>query len=1086
MKFKSLHLKNLILVAIFALMSGSAWAQSVVSFGVYYGTEPCGYWIYYSIIQDPNYTNAVEVYNGGAYNNYSGAIEVPETVTHSDVTYTVCGVAAEAFYDTRTDAAVTSVSLPATVSYIGDRAFYQCKNMTTVNIPSAVTSIGSQAFFDCRKLMISEDGVLNIPNAVTTIGSYAFQACHALKNVTIGTGVTSIGEGAFMGCTGLETINYNAANCTSHGSSVWSGCTHTPCTLNIGNTVQSLPNSAFSGYSALTTLNFVATSQLTTISQYAFSGCTNIGAINIPNSVTSIEQSAFRNCEAATSLNLGSGVVTIGKAAFAYCIGLTSLDIPANVKTLESNDGGATGAFAYTGLTSLVIPNTLEYLGREAFANCPNLETVTIGTGVTYIGSLVFAGCSNLSVVNYNVTEIPSVADMPTSSYWIWNGCSSDCTVNIGDNVKGLPHDIFHGFTHLKTINFGSHANFSIGTHAFDGCTGLTTLTIPNNVITLDDYAFNGCTGLTTVNIGSGVTTIGSSAFSYCSELTSLDLSSVETIGSNAFSHCIALRLLTIPASVSEIQESGGANGAFSFCSNLEEIWFMGATRPTIASHTFDNVPNTALCYVPKGYANIATFTNVPYLRFVGGTDNNNNWNNASNWVGATDYTVEAAPANNEVVVIDGSNDPFIIENSTVKPSKIILGNGRKIKIDGGSQLVYNEPVQVTAIKYINGAEDWNTSSDGWYFIASPINSILNPTDVQGMITADNATVGHTFDLYKYVGNAVTYEGDPIPWQNYRVHSTDFHIENGAGYLYANSSDATLEFSGVTKAYTTSDNYVTLQYDGWNLIGNPYTFEVSADRDFVTLNNQAAVENQQYQHYVIKPCEGIAVYGSHGDKVYFSGDLPSSQSQNNSLNMVLTKANMRDAKRLDNAIVSFNEGEGMPKFNLMDQEARLYIPQDGKEYAIVHGEKQGVMPLNFVANENGEYAITVDVADVEMAYLHLIDNLTGADIDLLVEPSYTFEAKVSDYASRFRLVFISNTVLEDENGDDSFAFFSNGQLVIANQGRATLQVVDLTGRILSSETIDGSVSKTINATPGIYMLRLVNGDDVKVQKIVVR
>ncbi len=1090
MKIKHLRFNNLILAAVFAMTSSSLWAQSIISFGVQYGTGADAYWIYYNIINDPDYPNAVEVYNGGGYNKYSGAIEVPETVTHSDVTYTVCGVAAEAFYDTRTDAAVTSVSLPATVSYIGDRAFYQCKNMTTVNIPSAVTSIGSQAFFDCRKLLISEDGALNIPNAVTTIGSYAFQACHALKNVTIGTGVTSIGEGAFMGCTGLETINYNAANCTSHGSSVWSGCTHTPCTLNIGNTVQSLPNSAFSGYSALTTLNFVATSQLTTISQYAFSGCTNIGAINIPNSVTSIEQSAFRNCEAATSLNLGSGVVTIGKAAFAYCYGLTSLDIPANVKTLERNDGSATGVFASTGLTSLVIPNTLESLGREAFANCPDLETVTIGTGVTYIDHLVFAGCPKLSVVNYNVTEIPSVAEMHGDQVLIWNGCTSDCTVNIGDNVKGLPHDIFRGFTHLKTINFGAHENFSIGSRAFDGCTGLTTLDIPDNVTTLAENAFEDCSGLTTVRIGDGVTAIGHTAFEGCTGITSLDLgAAVQTIGSYAFSGCTSLTSLTIPASVTTID--GGTwsgTGAFHNCTHLKEIWFMGATRPSINQFAFDNVLTTALGYVPKGYANIAPFTNVPYLRFVGGT-NNNNWNEAANWAGATGYTLEAAPANNEVVVIDGENDPYIPDDTRVKPGKIILGNGRKIILGDRSELVYGEPVQVTVIKNIDAAENWTTASKGWYFIASPINSILSPTDVQGMITADDATVGHTFDLYKYVGNAVTYEGDPIPWQNYRVHSTDFYIENGAGYLYANLSDSELKFSGVTKAYNTSNNFVELQYDGWNLIGNPFAFNVSADRTFAALNeNKDAVEYKDYQYDLIKPCEGIAVYGSQGDKVYFQWVLPLPQSQ--SLNMVLTKANMRDAKHLDNVIVSFDEGEGMPKFNFMEQDAKIYIPQDGKEYAIVHGGNQGVMPLNFVANENGEYAITVDVADVEMSYLHLIDNLTGADVDLLSTTSYQFAARKSDYVSRFKLVFSTNGVDEISDGDDSFAYYDGSEWVIANpstdSGSATLQVVDMMGRVVSSETVSGNAVVSINQPAGVYVMRLLNGENVRVQKVVVR
>ena len=133
-----------------------------------------------------------------------------------------------------------------------------------------------------------------------------------------------------------------------------------------------------------------------------------------------------------------------------------------------------------------------------------------------------------------------------------------------------------------------------------------------------------------------------------------------------------------------------------------------------------------------------------------------------------------------------------------------------------------------------------------------------------------------------------------------------------------------------------------------------------------------------------------------------------------------------------------------------------------------------------------------------MDYLHLIDNMTGADIDLLHPetviadedpqspmPLYTFYAKTTDYESRFKLVFAAE---EDgpSAGSETFAFFSNGSWVIDNEEEATLQVVDVTGRILSSETINGSVSKAIDVTPGVYMLRLINRERVNAQKIVVR
>ena len=120
---------------------------------------------------------------------------------------------------------------------------------------------------------------------------------------------------------------------------------------------------------------------------------------------------------------------------------------------------------------------------------------------------------------------------------------------------------------------------------------------------------------------------------------------------------------------------------------------------------------------------------------------------------------------------------------------------------------------------------------------------------------------------------------------------------------------------------------------------------------------------------------------------------------------------------------------------------------------------------------------------MEVTYLHLIDNMTGADIDLLAEPSYTFSAKTTDYASRFRLVFNANN---GSNENETFAFFNGSEWMISNMGEATLQVVDVMGRVLSSETVSGNATMNLNQTPGVYMFRLVNGDSVKVQKVVVR
>ena len=146
----------------------------------------------------------------------------------------------------------------------------------------------------------------------------------------------------------------------------------------------------------------------------------------------------------------------------------------------------------------------------------------------------------------------------------------------------------------------------------------------------------------------------------------------------------------------------------------------------------------------------------------------------------------------------------------------------------------------------------------------------------------------------------------------------------------------------------------------------------------------------------------------------------------------------------------------------------------------------GEMPVSFKAKEDGVYTLSFTNEEVSFSYLHLIDNLTGNDVDLLQTPSYSFEARTSDYASRFELVFSANGEDGPSTGSGTFTFYSNGNWIISNEGEATLQVIDLNGRVLSSENIYGSTSIQVDAAPGVYMLRLINGDDVRVQKIVVR
>ena len=156
----------------------------------------------------------------------------------------------------------------------------------------------------------------------------------------------------------------------------------------------------------------------------------------------------------------------------------------------------------------------------------------------------------------------------------------------------------------------------------------------------------------------------------------------------------------------------------------------------------------------------------------------------------------------------------------------------------------------------------------------------------------------------------------------------------------------------------------------------------------------------------------------------------------------------------------------------------------------MRSDNAGRLPVNFKPAEDGVYTISANTENVYVMYLHLIDNELGVDVDLLQNPNYRFEAKTNEKPNRFELVFKTGSnlfeqVLAKGNTED-FGFCNNGNWIISNEGEAILQVVDINGQILSSEEISGCFSKHIEAAPGIYMLRLIKGNDMKVQKIVIQ
>ena len=463
-------------------------------------------------------------------------------------------------------------------------------------------------------------------------------------------------------------------------------------------------------------------------------------------------------------------------------------------------------------------------------------------------------------------------------------------------------------------------------------------------------------------------------------------------------------------------------------------------------------------------------FTTDAGLHFI--TDGN--WNDGNNW-----YLGVVPPEGSSVTI---KADAIIPSGYDAIVDNIALDGG-SITIKDGGQLHSNVNIQATVEKEITG---YTGEKDNYYLIANPLTANVNP--------ANNSIATGTYDLYGFNGTMEREE-----WRNYEASA--FNLTGGNGYLYANAEDRTLTFTGtVRKQYTnlfyngTPLNYdETTPFGTWNLVGNMFphngyvylgTIEsgsvvYAAEMYYYKMNEDGDEVISTEGNEIVKPCEGIFVQSSAADQyAFFSAVKHNTNSKG--LNMNLTKGD----KLVDRAMLRFGQSHGLEKFQLNPNHSKVYIPKEGKDYAVMAADSQmGELPISFKAETNGSYTLSFTNEDVTFSYLHLIDNLTGIETDLLATPSYSFKAMTTDYANRFKLVFAANNGDGPSTGSGTFAFISNGNIIIDGEG--VLQIVDMMGRVIANSDGVHTVS-TNGMTPGVYVLRLINGDNVKVQKVVVK
>lgn len=517
-----------------------------------------------------------------------------------------------------------TITLPATITTIEENAFNKCINLGAITFAtsqdgSALTTIGDRAFAysGIKSFVFPNNKVDGASIIETKCGYMIFGGCANLKSVSLSNAIFTVGD-LFKGCYSIETLSVDEDNeyfllhvdqetgatfLMDKSGSQYSYVLGTLTgKLNIKDGVQSINSYAFANITGITELTIPASVKV--IGDNAFKGCTSLEKVTFADgsALTSLGVGAFENCVSLKTINLekATALNTLGEKTFAKCAKLANITLP------NSLTGIGTNVFQNSGLTAIVIPESIRTIPAYAFDGAKSLASVSLHQYVTNIGDSAFAGTGldGEDVVNI----LTSCASNVTYGTGLFGHCENLVSISIPTSMTTIPRGMFANCTKLANISFPASVT-SIGESAFSGCTALTNVTLPNSLNSIGDSAFKGCqfTSITLPDsLGEGTTTtpIGASAFENCTALTSITIpKNVLTLGNRVFANCTALKTVKFHDNFtgftcSSTTVNNTKNATFFGCSSLGDI------------QLGDNVTSIGCAFATSGITSIALFAN--------------------------------------------------------------------------------------------------------------------------------------------------------------------------------------------------------------------------------------------------------------------------------------------------------------------------------------------------------------------------------------------------------------------------------------------------------------------------------------------